>query len=162
MSIYYLCTSSLDLTADTVQRSVFGGQLMKTLITNLLASVLLIQALTGWCCSHACACSNSTNRVSICAVPVNQCCGKCEKRTVPAKPAKPCKCQECHGLCTYLPTQKTHRDSAKIASPFDLAESMSWCALPTGDVIPRSTLELSTSHLAQPLRLHLLHQIFLI
>ncbi len=137
------------------------GGVMQVLLSNSTALVLLVHALLGCCWHHAPAChepeAEPAAAVACCShhQHAEDGCGH--------TPVEPCKCKlECHGICTYLPPQKTSLDAPELIVPFDFV-----------------ALTLATSHLsASPEaswdaaispgssgcahRLHLLHQVLLI
>ncbi len=139
---------------------------MRALLPNLTAVLLVIHAMIG-CCHHHwhsdTECAEAA--FTLCASPRCQCGDPC---CVPheqsEQPSQPCNGElECHGVCTYLPTQKTVIDTSIAGNAFDFA-----VLVPT--IVDRrldaATLPWDLSHTLNesppPLRLHLLYQTLLI
>ena len=136
---------------------------MQALIQILMAGVLLIQALTGWCdrSLHACI-SSGADAADV--AQTDDCCGH---ETSPVSetdsPAGPCPSKsECHGVCTYVPTQEKQVDIAPKALPATFVSVES--ATTGADLGSSISLEaLWRSAISEPpVRLHLMHQIILI
>jgi hypothetical protein len=165
---------------------------MQTLLTILTALSLATHAMAGCCWHHAqsCACDGLTvvepAEAELCCRHCNHVehkqsgpsqadphacdslagvchgaadCGPQEDAT----PAGPCDCKiECHGTCTYLPPEKSSVDDAAHVQAFAqpviahlddsstdlLSANWEWLADPVDS--------------ARPLRIHVLHQVFLI
>jgi hypothetical protein len=137
---------------------------MQAVFSNLMAGLLLIQALTGWCdrSPHACAsrCPDATDLVQAED-------GCCRHDACPVgedrSPADSCPSKgECHGICTYVPSQETRIDTSQVVLPDSFMAVMS----ATLDAEIASSLLLDAlwhSAISEPpIRLHLLHQIILI
>jgi hypothetical protein len=136
---------------------------MNAILSILTAAALFIHAAMGCCWHHTHHCGHGDATTAGVSQPV-QCCKHHHPAQHGKQPADPCKCKvECHGVCIYLPTQKTHIDAPRIVIPFNHVA-----------VIPALA---DTHHLSAPfrldgtggaleseppLRLHLLHQILLI
>ncbi|HEY2839918.1 MAG TPA: hypothetical protein VGJ26_12260 [Pirellulales bacterium] len=151
---------------------------MQALLTTLTAFSLAIHALVGCCWHHAQRCDCGAESTAL-AANVESRCQHCHhachdhakhhrvsdrqadegQSTTPT----PCPCKvECHGFCTYLPPEKSPLESAADGPAF---------ALPLNPLVHDSTTDSLAAHWewladpgdsAQPLRIHLLHQIFLI
>src|SRR5438270_10310696 len=83
---------------------------MRERLGNLLAILLLIPAMMGWCCHSAMECRHC-DHVSHASHPEathEHHCGE----THHGQPSHaPCKsCGECKGICTFLPTSKLRLD----------------------------------------------------
>lgn len=136
---------------------------MQAVISNLLAGLLLIQALTGWCDRSLYVCESGCAEVADSGLADNCCkhdvCPVGEDRS----PADSCPSKgECHGICTYVPSQETRIDTSQVVLPVAFM-----AVIPaTADAETVSSLSLdSLWHSAisePPVRLHLLHQIILI
>lgn len=133
---------------------------MQALHCNLMACLLLIQAVTGWCCYSSSAIAHA--RVPKVVAETNACCRQCEKRAPRPQPLKPCKCDECLGICTYLPVEKATVDRSELVIPLDVIVIDS--ALIGTDNRCTTTAKWPCEHSkpAPALRLHLLHQSLLI
>ena len=135
---------------------------MQAALSNLMAALLLIQALTGWCCYHPCA-STAVQTTTLVQSHRPSCCDDCDDESRPApKPTAPCRCQDCLGFCTYVPTDKAQVDCPQLVVPIDslafvpiLADSH-MSGMFFGDVAKGPPVA------EPPLRLHLLHQVILI
>jgi hypothetical protein len=136
---------------------------MQAVFSNLLAGLLLIQALTGWCdrSPHTCV---SCGPVAADLVQTDDCCrhdacpvGETES-PIDSCPSK----SECHGICIYMPSQETRLDTTQVALPVSFMAAMP--ATADAEIVASLSLDtLSHSAIAEPpVRLHLLHQIILI
>ncbi len=136
---------------------------MYGLLSNLTACLLLAHALLGCCWHHSHDCSGCDS-TSTAESPPEHCCKHHQQaRDEGAKPAAPCNCKvECHGVCTYLPPQKTQLDCPDIALPFDFAILIPAMAdAQVASAIPWERASDSGGGKFS-LRLHLLHQVLLI
>lgn len=152
---------------------------MHAFLTNLTAFSLFIHALVGCCWHHAhtCDCQEElqvANALHVAELQANgsqaiqaraaACCHDCHPTNdEQPQPPAPCKCNlECHGVCTYLPPQKTQLDSNTVARAFDVVP-------PPLDPVDHAALRAIPWELVSDpgesiatLRIHLLHQVFLI
>jgi hypothetical protein len=136
---------------------------MQAVFSNLLAGLLLIQALTGWCDRSPLNCASSNADASS-SIEDTAC---CQHDSCPAadtdSPADPCSGNgECHGICIYVSSPETRIDTTQMTLPIDFA-----AIVPASvDCHVVSSLALDSlwrSAISEPpLRLHLLHQIILI
>jgi hypothetical protein len=138
------------------------GEIMRAALCNLMAALLLIQALTGWCCYHPCApLASKTAEVTESHRP--PCCDDCDGENRPApEPTVPCSCQDCLGFCTYVPTEKAQVDCPQLVVPFD---SLAFAPIPADSHLSGKFFGDLTNGppvVERPLRLHLLYQIILI
>jgi|SRR3989304_6324602 len=138
---------------------------MQTAVTNLLASMLLIQALTGWCCQYRCAAGLGHNPAAE-ASPKSACCDRCGRESRSAQDstesATPCRCPECLGFCTYLPPDKTPLDDSPLeprSEALAVAPELAHNHVACGFGWPLAAESVPPE---PPLRLHLMHQILLI
>lgn len=134
---------------------------MRLVISNLLAIVLLFQALTGVCCYHVCNCGQDALE-SKPAVESSHCChSHCHDGQESDHQQAPSNHQHCLGFCTYVAPPKVQVDCPLLPS---LSASSELCAVLT-QMAGSCTghYELIAYPVAEPpLRLHLLHQIILI
>ena len=136
---------------------------MRAVSSILMASLLFIQAVSGWCWHPAREGTGLDNSVAPIESTVRCCDRDCEDAREGEPSQDPCKCRlECSGVCTFLPPEKTLIDAPQLVAGFDhlsvfpaLAESQDVSANWTRVVHGPSELE-------PPLRLHLLHQSLLI
>jgi hypothetical protein len=164
---------------------------MQTLLTILTALSLATHAMAGCCWHHAhsCACDGLSEVASAEAESCCQHCSQAEHKQhadsqvghshncdahpnvchsavehdESSAPPAPCDCKiECHGTCTYLPPEKSPVDSAADGPAF---------AQPVVALLDNSSTDLLSANWewltdpvesAQPLRIHLLHQVLLI
>ena len=156
---------------------------MQALLTHLTAFSLGIHALVGCCWHHAheCACQAGTQVVVADAETpkLAACCHHCHRLSdspsdltpgdcrseddQSSHPPAPCNCKvECHGVCTYLPPQKSLVDGFDDSAAFDLSPLAidQSCAAATRAAYWEWPAD--SGDAAAPLRLHLLHQVFLI
>jgi|GEM_PF-4049109 len=136
---------------------------MRAVSSILMAGLLLIQAVSGWCWHSARDYARLGTSASPKAWSVSCCDGDCEG-TQDGEPSQdPCKCRlECSGICTFVPPEKTQIDAPLLAVGFDhlavspaLADSLALSTRWTQVVFGASKTE-------PPLRLYLLHQSILI
>ena len=133
--------------------------------SHFAASMLLIQALTGWCWHCPCACAPAAQSAAD-GLPANEGCKCCEHerqgtsdRHFPSAPDNGR--LQCHGICVYVATEK-----APIVGP-DLVRASDMPALASSRLLSTGVdqaWEIAHEPLKSgpPLRLHLLHQIMLI
>ena len=133
---------------------------MDRVLSSAIAALLFIHTACGCCWHHAhqsAACGHTQ---------LPGLAGACHHEKCPPGDESsdgPCRCRlECQGVCTYLPPQKTRLDSPQVVVPFDLVAAVSASAEAHSGSAWHGGAELHSSHVGPPLRLHLLHQIFLI
>jgi hypothetical protein len=134
---------------------------MRTAFFSLLVGSLLIHAACGCCWHHAHdeACGDDAAH----ALAADDDFGH-HHSDMPAShgPHGPCKEQShCHGLCNYLPAQKSQIDKIELDSSVDFALDVSAMGQSQfmARLVSRSANDL---FYAPPLRLHLAYQILLI
>ena len=137
---------------------------MHAVLSSLVASSLLMHAVLGCCWhhGHASSCCDQSQSAQV----AQNCChhhddvGCDDDHDEPAP--TPCKGgPHCHGVCNYLPVQKTQLDPVQLAAPLDFAVAV----LHSSDahfVAAHGFEHLYELDTGPPLRLHLLHQILLI
>jgi hypothetical protein len=135
---------------------------MRATIANLTAFLLIVHAMIG-CCHHHWQFDQeraAANPVATCSCCEHHC------ATQESADESPVPCdgrEECHGVCTYLPTQRVDLDVLAGGNDFDIAT-----AIPTHSFSPAATSDMVTGSIftlddsPPPLRLNLLHQILLI
>lgn len=138
---------------------------MQAVLSNLMAALLLVQVFTGWCDRSfsdgrqaACTGCHQHNSNS------NEGC-HCAQRNVDQRgnsPCGPCNNRECHGVCTYVPAQQTHYDTAPTASQIGAAAIIPYTVRLRCGSQQFDTCLGNPADSEPPLRLHLLHQILLI
>ena len=135
---------------------------MRSVLTNLLAGLLLVQAFTGWCdrSSHDCrqpchAGENHCSDVYDCGHLTQHSLRHCGQSPSDRDNERPC-----HGVCTYIPTSKVHVDSLQLGFDFVAGD----IAMTGRQLLTRSDLERAGVSVESepPLRLHLWHQVLLI
>ena len=127
---------------------------MHAVLSKLMASLLLVQALTGWCCHRP-----GGANLAVPTTHVVACCSHCCQPRPAQRPVLPVKCQQCSGVCTYVPTQKMQIDGPQLIVPVDVVPAL---AAVDFSLASRFTRLRGPSDLEPPLRLHLLHQILLV
>jgi hypothetical protein len=127
---------------------------MRLFLTSLTSAMLLLQAVTGWCCHRP-----VNANLGVRTAPVAACCADCTPACPAKSPATPRHSPQCLGVCTYVLAEKSQIDGPQsvVARDFLLVTSVVDSSL-TGH-LERSW---SAIELMPPLRLHLLHQIILI
>jgi hypothetical protein len=138
---------------------------MRALFINLMAGLLLIPAMLGWCCHPALDCAQCIQSASAQLVqvqsPIHLGCKACRRGQESHERHAPC-C-ECKGFCTYIPSAKVCLDS-----PDNFAGGVYFAIVPesiTCDVLTHVSQVNhadNTTPAAPSLRLHLLNQIWLI
>ncbi len=138
---------------------------MRAASCTLLCLSLLIHAVLG-CCWHDVHEAGTLGETAALAVGADCCHKHCgHERDGAADGADsdaPCKNHpNCHGLCHYLPVQKSTFDQSQVWAPMDLAVDLpATCGTQLSAVsFAVGTCEFSPS---PPVPLHLFHQILLI
>ena len=152
----------IDSTTDYRNNPQGIVNIMQAVLPNLLAALLLLHAAFGCCWHHTHHYLGCEGTSQTAATPVACCQHDCDE-TQQDRPLEPCRCNvECHGVCTYLPTQKVFIDGPQLVIPFDgvaclfSSTQANLAAAANGEAVcdPVSS---------EPrLRIHLLHQIMLI
>jgi hypothetical protein len=138
---------------------------MRAIVSNMTAAMLLIHAMAGCCRHHGC-------HVASCDVAVEKVCRTddcCHRKHSPCdqpteRPLRPENCTfDCHGVCTYVPPQKTlvEKPHSTIALDFLPADP----ALADSSLVIAGSLRESTDGCPAPglpLHLHLMHQVLLV
>jgi hypothetical protein len=132
---------------------------VQAFVSYILAGLLLIQSVTGWCWQ----CSSEPNSPTADAATVQHDCScyECDGATGEAPSPEPGECPwECQGICIYFSSLSTHLDALQ----FDLALDLVTVLSDFRYLSPVAPWEQAGDALAArpPLRLHLLHQILLI
>jgi hypothetical protein len=134
---------------------------MQALFSSLVAASLLIHAAIGCCWHHShnglCADDRQCQPTSDACAHHHGCCnGQHDQPT-----QEPCGGHQCHGLCNYLPIQKSQVDDLKLQLPLDFAAILPATCDMQG-VAVHHAVGCSKAACEPPVRLHLLHQILLI
>jgi hypothetical protein len=133
---------------------------MRAVFCNLLSAALLIHAMFG-CCWHD-AHEAIAGEASHGLLEAADCCHEHDGVADGHGPDAPCKGHpHCHGLCNYLPAQKSQVDKCLDHGAVDFAiDAKAAC----GSQISALSLAPATHATGptQPVRLHLFHQILLI
>lgn len=133
---------------------------MRAICLTVLSASLLIHAALG-CCHHAQGIAD--NNESVWSQAVDSSCCNHDQDAAPVDPQhNPCDGHSnCHGMCHYLPAQKSKIDCCSGGSAFDVAICNVPIVYPAVAAVEslRSCREYGVS---RALRLHLLHQIMLI
>ena len=133
---------------------------MHSPLVNLTATLLLLQALSGWCWQRPEGCKPTATSPSVAV----SCCGdSCRHCPLSNESQEPCDCKlECHGVCAYtlpeqVPSEGLSKAWVSVAAIVDVGfvssvqtkvvawQRDSWGPISSG-----------------PTRLHLLHQVILI
>src|SRR5262245_46852980 len=133
-------------------------RIMQTVFQGLLSASLVLHAALGCCLNHVHDQSHDETPIAL----AEECCNH-DHDSAPHGQHSQCPCKghsHCHGLCNYLPGQKslTGKWSPHLVIDFAIDSNV------------QSTLQVAALHSAPqtgdsnppPLRLHLLHQILLI
>lgn len=138
---------------------------MRTAASTLLCLSLLIHAMLG-CCWHdmheAGAAGDSSALAADSDCCHKHCCHHRDSANDGADSDAPCKNHpNCHGLCHYLPVQKTALDKSLLSAPIDLAVDIQ-ATCDTQATALTFALATCESSPPPPVPLHLFHQILLI
>lgn len=137
---------------------------MHAIFVNLTASLLLLQAVSGWCWESPAGCEESGPKcLTATAGACGDFCGHVPERTPASESEEPCDCAlECNGVCTY--TLSEHVPSERLSKAWASAVAV---------LVVNSPASVQASFAAHghalqrpirpsPQRLHLLHQVILI
>ena len=134
---------------------------MHAFLSILMAGLLFIQGVTGWCWQRQRQCVQC-DECAARAPGLAQCCAHDgAKEQQPEQPGRPCEHKVlCRGCCTYLLPEKTQIDAA------DWGHLLCFAAIPAAEeFFPPSSFwafACGPVELKPPLRLHLYHQVLLI
>lgn len=136
---------------------------MAALTYKLMACLLLIQAVTGWCCHRPCpkdgTCAASANQ----SVAAKSCshshCGGERENTPPA----PCEHDDCNGCCQYVVSLQIEVDLSQVLlTPYFMLARVPAAELAEDFASSeRMTADIGDAY-STPVRLHLLNQILLV
>jgi hypothetical protein len=142
--------------------------IMRAIVCNLLAALLLVHALVG-CCRHHDPSAARHEWIESAHTTAMACCH--HRRNCDAdetkQPPTPCDCKlECKAQCVYLQPEKRVVDAGGMILPIDIAvvKDCSWANVATDAAATSSFWEYSRAcdDTEPPVRLHLLHQIILV
>jgi hypothetical protein len=133
---------------------------MRSFFSSLVAVSLLMHAALG-CCWHqshdeSCGDEHAIVQCGHDGAHHNDDCDEHGQRN-----HEPCSGQHCHGVCNYLPIQKTQLDDLKLQLPLDFAINAP-IACDIQVVVVQTSAGNCESVAGPPVRIHLLHQILLI
>ena len=141
---------------------------MHAFFANLMAGLLLIHALFGWCWHHG-------HAWTACLVPgcelvkVTLCTGHGHAGKDQTDEGnrgqhqRPSPVEKCPSVCTFLPVGKTHTETLLLKAPFELGALYVLPAPVSADCLTGTWNGVTGPLEPQPpVRLHLLHQILLI
>jgi hypothetical protein len=132
---------------------------MRAIVSSLMAGLLFIQAVSGWCCQPLGASDSSTDHVGKCCSCCDRCCQD-QQHQQPKTPSE--RKSECHGFCTYVVPQKSkvHTQATYTSVDIVVVPSTTTNLHPPGEL----QWEIGSGCLASrlPVRLHLYHQVLLI
>jgi hypothetical protein len=156
--------SSTASDADWRYAVTFRWIVMRIFFSNLVAVSLLLHALMG-CCWHQddtlqAGCGHlASGEIKGDCHHHDEC---CDEETGGPSSESPCDGHShCHGVCTYLPVQKTQLDGGLLDAPLDFAVCLSAMC----DAHVSMSFALVADHdtvAGPPVRLHLFHQLLLI
>jgi hypothetical protein len=130
---------------------------MHALISSAMAVWLAVLSVTGWCCHSPSQSARNSPKAKPAA-----CCKHCSHQSGEKGAPAPRESQpKCHGVCIYLPVEKSHVDRSQHLAPFDFTLDQTSVGMQVS--VDAFSDEFRDPITAQPhLRLHLLHQIMLI
>lgn len=133
---------------------------MRALVSNLTAVLLVIHAMIG-CCHHHWHCDDEcATAANVSAAPCHCCERHNGSHDEGELPSSPCNGErECHGVCTYLPTQKTVVDASSTDAGFDFDAPI---PMILDGHLAAARLSWGRAHILNdppPIRLHLLYQV---
>jgi hypothetical protein len=135
--------------------------MMQAFVSKLMITLVLAQAVSGWCCHRPCHCLEGEAAEASSEITACDCCHDESHAVAALHAATHCQCHECLGFCTYVARAKSQVLRPAAASVFDLVATI------PGPANTRWSLELRAGSrepdlLGPPVRLHLLHQSLLI
>jgi len=136
---------------------------MRAIFCSLLSASLLIHALFG-CCWHDLHNAGACGETPISLATEPACDHDHDHDAAPDGHGSHCPCKgqsHCHGLCNYLPAQKTHIGKSQVNVLIDFAVD---AQATSGSHVAAASFAPGMCKFcpAPPMRLHLLHQILLI
>jgi hypothetical protein len=132
---------------------------MRAVLCNLMVVVMTVPALLGWCC-HPCFDQSSCQTMVEVGTHTCNCCDHHDHKAEQPTPGN--SCSQCKGVCTYVLTSKLN-----IERP-----NHTWaCYIPQNTLVLNSHQSVAVvcflnsdqpAGALQPLRLHAVHQLWLI
>ena len=158
----YFPQAEISQRSMTVTVSWISREPMQSVLSNLLASLLLIQVLTGWCDHSAQNCHepDSVSGSHCCAAHQAGRSAQCSLKQICGSQSDRCHERHCQGVCTYIPAPNAYVNATPSA--FDFVSS---AVVAVGTQLsPRCDFERACVSVQSrpPLRLHLWHQVILI
>ena len=129
-----------------------SGIMMQAFVSKLMVTLVLAQAVSGWCCHRPCHCLEGEAAEVSAEMTAGDCCHDDNHAG---------QCHECLGFCTFVAGAKSQVVRPEAASGFDLAATTPRPAT-TRLGMEQGAASGESNHLAPPVRLHLLHQSLLI
>lgn len=130
---------------------------MATFLINLMTSLLLFQAVSGWCCHHPC------QKLEECSADIHGDCCHRAGESIPEIPADtPCECDDCLGFCTYVAERPAELETSELISTVITLAAFLDCHQDVERTPTDGQYRSRGFAPAPPLRLHLLHQLLLV
>lgn len=137
---------------------------MRSIISLLTAATLLIEGTAGWCC-HPPGHDEICGRALSDAPQSGACCEYHQRATDEGTevPVGPCQGKpECHGICVFMPPQKSHLDGTQAVCQIDHAAMLPTLAMAQLAAASFGSASRDPLDAESPVRLHLLHRLLLI
>jgi hypothetical protein len=138
-----------------------SGIMMQAFVSKLMVTLVLAQAVSGWCCHRPCHCLEGEAAEVSSETSACDCCHDDNHDVLALHATSHCQCHECLGFCTFVAGAKSQVVRPEAASGFDLAATTPRPAT-TRLGMEQGAASGESNHLAPPVRLHLLHQSLLI
>lgn len=136
---------------------------MHTILSSLMAAMLLIHAFVG-CCRHAAHEAGCRDTSAACAMHATGGCGHEGANHGDELPSAPCNCRlDCKSVCIYLPPEMVVLDPSELVRAFDVTfVGADWTDASLVQTQSSWSRARDPGTLAPAPRLHLLYQILLI
>ena len=136
---------------------------MRAIVSILTAATLFVEGTGGWCL-HPPGHDEICGRAQAVAPECEGCCKFHERAADEGgqAPVGPCQGEsECHGICIFVPAQKSHLDDPLSVTQYD-AVVLATLVTDRPTVAPIGSPSGDPFDAESPVRLHLLHQLLLI
>ena len=132
---------------------------MQAFAAKLMMGLVLVQAVSGWCCHRPCHCLDG-DLAEACGIAEECSLRHIDHAALSVTATSHCQCHECQGFCTYVAAAKSHVARPQLtASAAASVPAAGRCELN----IARGTHDrLASLESGPPVGLHLLHRSLLI
>ncbi len=131
---------------------------MRAVLCNLMVAVMTVPTLLGWCCHPCFDQQNYRDTLDACT---HSCC--CDQHGDEAQqPVPDDSCSHCKGVCTYVLTSKLTVQRSNFASAIFTPSATLELGNPSCEQAASFLHSDQLASALQPLRLHAIHQLWLI